>query len=424
MKRNNWLLTLVCIICLSFYIYSKFGKEDFGHKVVVCIPVYGQSFALGEEAVRITDFDSLRIKYDGRIVTENMDYVFGYYDHSSRFKQYIKKLLHYDKKAFELSVYGMAEAMVPQLGEDTLICIFPGGHGMNTISQLMKPAAPYNKFIEEIKHAYHEAKDRGWEFYVPAVCWMQGESDIVDYPGTDYKKLFQQMYKNLNTDIKMVANQQEDIRIICYQTNAITKGTKYKADNYDASEPLTPTIQMEMIREDSMIWASGPVYPCDFVNDNLHIDAEGQKRIGALAAQSALGILHHTERRIGLIPLNMVCSGNDISILFNVPVPPLCFDTISVRKAPHYGFNVINSDNNDILSSVYIEGNSVVLKCLESPVGCRIRYAINGEYLKSGRVHGPRGNIRDSQGDRITIVVNGEQLPLHNWLLQFDIKLQ
>ena len=135
---------------------------EYDHKVVVCIPVYGQSYALGEEATRITDFDSLRIKYDGRIVTEHMDYVFGYFDHSSRLKQYLKRLLHYDKKAFELSVYGMAEDLISQLGKDTLVCIFPGGHGMNVITGLMKPQKPYKKFIEEIAYAHQKAVDRGW----------------------------------------------------------------------------------------------------------------------------------------------------------------------------------------------------------------------------------------------------------------------
>jgi hypothetical protein len=84
------------------------SPKDYGHKVVVCIPVYGQSYALGEDATRITNFDSLRIKYNGRIVTEKLDYSFGFYDSDNRFKQLIKRILHYDKKAFELSVYGMA----------------------------------------------------------------------------------------------------------------------------------------------------------------------------------------------------------------------------------------------------------------------------------------------------------------------------
>ena len=246
MKRqhiSSSILVMV-VLMLSLHIYNNVGQRCYGHKVVVCIPVYGQSLALGEEAVRMTDFDSLKIKYDGRIVNEHMGHVFGYFDHSSRYKQYLKRLLHYDRKAFELSVYAMAETLAGQLGEDTLICIFPGGHGMNTIKELMKPVSHYNKFISEIAHARHEAKRRGWEFYVPAVCWMQGESDIVEYPDYDYKEKFYQMYRSLNQDIKTVTHQKDDIRIISYQTTAVAKGLNYKYNHFDGVEGRTPTAQM------------------------------------------------------------------------------------------------------------------------------------------------------------------------------------
>lgn len=410
MKRRNRfsIILVVLIICQALYIYNKVGKRGFGHKVVVCIPVYGQSYALGEEAQRITNFDSLRIKYNGRIVTEHMGHVFGYFDHSSRYKQYLKRLLHYDRKAFELSVYSMAESLASQLGEDTLICIFPGGHGMNTIQELMKPVDPYNKFIAEIAHARHEAKRRGWEFYVPAVCWMQGESDIVEYPDYDYKEYFHRMYNDLNTDIKAVTGQKDDIRIISYQTSTITKGLRYKPNNYDGTEARTPNAQMELIRDDSLIWASGPTYPYDFVNESLHIDAVGQKSIGLLAAKSAMGILRNEKRNIGLVPIKYEVDGNDIRILFNVPEPPLCFDTINVRKADNYGFNVIRKDDTDIISDVLIEQNTVVVKCTESPSGCKLRYGINGEFLKGGRQNGPRGNLQ------------GFRSGIPNWCLLFE----
>lgn len=410
--RNRFSIILVIlIICQALYIYNKVGKRGFGHKVVVCIPVYGQSYALGEEAKRITNFDSLRIKYNGRIVTEHMGHVFGYFDHSSRYKQYLKRLLHYDRKAFELSVYSMAESLASQLGEDTLICIFPGGHGMNTIQELMKPVDPYNKFIAEIAHANREAKRRGWEFYVPAVCWMQGESDIVEYPDYDYKEYFHRMYNDLNADIKAVTGQKGDIRIISYQTSTITKGLRYKPNNYDGTEACTPTAQMELVRDDSLIWVSGPTYPYDFVNESLHIDAIGQKSIGLLAAKSAMGILRNEKRNIGLVPIKYEVVGNDIRILFNVPEPPLCFDTINVRKADNYGFNVIRKDDTDIISDVLIEQNTVVVKCTESPSGCKLRYGINGEFLKGGRVNGSRGNLRDSQNS------------LSNWCFLFEVDL-
>ena len=410
-KHRSFLLLIAVVILsvISYYIYNKVNSEDYGHKVVVCIPVYGQSYALGEEATRITDFDSLKLKYDGRIVTEQLDYTFGYFDHSSQFKQWVKRMLHYDKKAFELSVYRMAETLAQSLGEDTVVCIFPGGHGMNTIQQLMKPAEPYIKFIEEIQTAHNKAVEREWEFFVPAVCWMQGESDIVEYPDYDYKAYFYRMYHDLNTDIKNVTHQKDDIRIICYQTSTITKGLRYKPNNYDATEPRTPTAQMELIRDDSLFWVSGPTYPYDFVNESLHIDAIGQQGIGTLAAKSALGILRKEKRHIGLVPMAYHVEGNNIRIDFNVPCPPLCFDTIHVKKIDNFGFNVIRPDGSDIVSDVMIDNNSVVICCTESPDKCKLRYGVNGEFLKGGRKVGPRGNLRDSQ----------KIVP--NWCLMFEI---
>jgi hypothetical protein len=397
MKKFSGLVCLLVVLGLTYYFVNKVNSEDYGHKVVVCIPVYGQSYALGEEATRMTDFDSLNIKYDGRIMTEQLDYTFGYFDHSSQFKQWVKRMLHYDKKAFELSVYRMAETLAQSLGEDTVVCIFPGGHGMNTIKQLMKPAEPYNKFIKEIQTAHDKAVERGWEFFVPAVCWMQGESDIVEYPDYDYKEYFHRMYNDLNTDIKNVTHQKDDIRIICYQTSTITKGLRYKPNNFDATEPRTPTAQMELIRDDTLVWASGPTYPYDFVNESLHIDATRQISIGVLAAHSVLGILRGGKRFTGLMPISFEVKGNDIQIKYNVPCPPLCFDTVNVKKADNYGFNVIRKDDTDIISDVCIEQNTAVIKCMESPKGCKLRYGINGQFLKGGRYLGSRGNLRDSE---------------------------
>ena len=415
MKLKNYSYVVLIVILMMllgyvFYLYKGCHK-DYGHKVVVCIPVYGQSYALGEEAKRITNFDSLRIKYNGRIVTEKLDYTFGFFDHSSQFKQWIKRILHYDRKAFELSVYSMAEVLAQNLGEDTLICIFPGGHGMNTIEELMKPVDPYNKFIEEIATAYKKSQERGWDFIVPAVCWMQGESDIVEYPKYDYKEYFHRMYHDLNSDIKNVTHQKNDIRIISYQCSTITKGKKYKPCNFEGIEGRAPTAQMELVRDDSLIWASGPTYPYDFVNESLHIDAAGQISIGKLAAKSALGILRNEERIVGLLPLSCDVNGNEIRIRYHVPCPPLCFDTINVMKADHYGFNVIRKDNVDIVSRVTISQDTLVVQCLESPIGCKLRYGVNGIYWLGGRNQGARGNLRDSQ------------VSLPNWGYIFDYSL-
>ena len=165
---------------------------------------------------------------------------------------------------------------------------------------------------------------------------------------------------------------------------------------------------MELIRDDTLIWASGPTYPCDFVNESLHIDAVGQQRIGLLAAKSALGVIRNGERNIGLVPVSFQTSGNDIRIVFNVPYTPLRFDTLEVRKVDNYGFNVIRRDGVDIISNVVIDNNSIVIHCIEPPASCKLRYGINGEFLKGGRKYGARGNLRDSQSLAF------------NWCLMFE----
>lgn len=411
---------VIALLCLSTYFYIKGKNADYGHKVVICIPIYGQSYALGEEAIRITDFDSLRINYNGRIVTEHLDYAFGYFDPTNKLKQYIKKLLHYDKRSFELSIYGMAESLASKTGKDTIICTFPGGLGMQPIKNLIKGSSPYNKFIEEITCAYKKAQEKGWTFNIPAVCWMQGESDIADYPGTDYKALLKQMHHDLNTDIKSITHQSNDIRFICYQTNIVTRGKNYKPNHFNGIEAQTPQAQMELVRDDTLFWASGPMYPYSFVNESLHPDGISQKRFGYLLGKSVLDMLHHEKRFIGVVPINTEIKGNEVYLLFNVPYPPLCFDTVSVRKVNNYGFNVIRKDNIDIISSIKIDNDTVIVKCNESPLGCKIRYAVNGDYWKNGWRVGPRGNLRDSQGNNQKVEIQGRTYALHNWCYQFD----
>ena len=395
---------LSTIIIISISMVLAACHEYNGYKTVLCIPVYGQSLALGEEAERITDFDSLANYADGRIVTENLDHQFGYFENDG-LKEFAKKLVGYQKRAFELSIYNMAEVLADATGSDTLICIFPGGQGATAIANLSKGTKPYQKFIEDIKSAYEEATENGWEFIIPAICWMQGESDIVDYPDTDYKQMLQQIRNDMNADISSITKRNENIPFICYQANSLTRAEHFKAQNFDCRETHVPQTFVELLRDDSCFWASGPTYPYTCVNEKIHIDAIGQQSIGALAAKSVLGILRGKERFRGLIPVSVTSQDSSVTIHFNVPCPPLSIDTIQVVKAEYYGFSVINKQSHNIAKSVVLGGDSVIINCTEAPNDCRIRYAVNGDYMKSGNLHGPRGNLRDAMG---------------NWCYQFD----
>ena len=388
----------IILSILTTLLFSACSQLPEGHHVVICIPVYGQSLALGEEAERITDFDSLANYADGRIVTENLDHDYGYFE-SNDMKRLAKKMVGYQKRSFELSVYTMAQHLVDHVGKDTIICIFPGGQGATSLSNLSKGTQPYQQFMEDIKTAYQQTTEKGWDFRIPAVCWMQGESDIEDYPDTEYRQLLLQIWEDMNTDIRQITQCKDTIRFICYQTNSLSRAARYQPDSYDCIETAVPQTFVDLLRDDQWFWASGPTYPYPCVGEKIHIDATGQQHIGELAARSALGILRGGERIRGLIPIATSVKDQDVIVQLNVPSPPLTFDTLQVRKAQDYGFSVISRDNRNIARSVSIEGNSVRITCTESPQGCKVRYAVNGDPLKSGNLHGSRGNLRDSSGN-------------------------
>lgn len=400
MKAKHLIYSLI-ILCLCSC------NQDLEHKTVLCIPVYGQSLALGEEATRITDFDSLANYANGRIVTERLDHQFGFFDNDPN-KQWVKRMMNYNKRSFELTIYSMARMLTDSLGEDTMICIFPDGQGTTAIAQLGKGTEAYQKFIDDIKTAFNATQKKGWDFVMPALCWMQGESDIEEYPGTDYRQLLLQFAKDINHDVKQITGQKQDIEIISYQTNSVSRAQNFNSLAYNCPETTVPQTQMELVRNNPLFHASGPTYPYDFAREAIHIDGNGQQRHGQLVAQAVLDILNTRRQLRGLLPMSFEHQDNEITIYFNTPCQNLVIDTIQVKKVKNYGFSVITPDNRDITQSVCTKDNNVFILCSECPDSCRIRYAINGEKRKSGRLHGPRGNLRDSAG---------------NWCWQFDCLL-
>ena len=425
MKHLRNILIVLGILIIGFAIYTivvishnRCTLE--GHKTVICIPVYGQSLALGEEAVRITDFDSLRINYDGRIVNEHLNYQFGGYA-EQRWRRTIKRLFGMHNRSFELSIYRMAEELATQLGKDTIICIFPGGMGESPIRNLTKRATLYPRFIYDINEAYMQAKRRGWEFCVPAICWMQGESDIREYTKEDYKETLKQLHADLNKAVKVITHQKMDVHLICYQSNAVSIADDFNPLNYDCIAMKPSQAIVDFINEDSLFDASGPTYPYNFMREYLHIDAIGQQHIGYLDAITVMNIIKGKGKTYGLIPQSLSVEGNDVIVNFRVPCPPLVIDTVNVKYTDHYGFSVINQVGENIISDVSIEEDHVRLCCNNSPINCKVRYAVNGEKLKSGRLHGPRGNLRDSQGETEKMTVQGITYPVHNWAYQFDM---
>ena len=383
------------MIVLAILIFGVLTACDGGSdkpKVVVCVPVYGQSLAMGEESELVTDIDGLTNKWNGRLVGEGLDDGFGYYEDRS-WKKKIKRLIRYDNRRNENSAFAMGEALAGALGKDTMVCGFADGRGGTAIANLVKGSSPYDALIQDIKSSYEEAKKKGMEFFVPAVCWMQGESDMFDYTRVDYRKLLRQFAADINKDVKSITGQKRDVKIVGYQSCCLAKCYKFVPENYECYEISVPQAQMQLIRDDSCFVAGTPVYFLDFVDDRIHLDGKSQTVVGRYNAAAVLDIVRRGDSNRGLYPVNVKSKGNTAIIEFNNSGGKLVFDTINVNKVRNYGFSVITPDNRDIAQRVGIVNDNIVIECSDNTKGCKVRYGANGEKNKSGRRFGARGNL-------------------------------
>ena len=392
MKWNNpWCGMIVLAMIVVGGLTACEGGSD-KPRVVVCVPVYGQSLAMGEESELVTDIDGLTNKWNGRLVGEGLDDGFGYYEDRS-WKKKIKRLIRYDNRRNENSAFAMGEVLAGAFGKDTMVCVFADGRGGTAISNLIKGSSPYDALIQDIKSSYEEAKKKGMEFFVPAICWMQGESDMFDYTRVDYRKMLAHFAIDVNKDIKHITGQRRDVKIVGYQSCCLTKCYNFNPTDYDCYEISIPQVQMQLIRENSTFIAGTPVYFLDFVDDRIHLDGKSQTVVGRYNAAAVLDILRYGYSDRGLYPVNVKSKGNTAIIEFNNSGGKLVFDTINVNKVRNYGFSVITPDNRDIAERVGIVNDNIVIECSDNTKGCKVRYGANGEKNKSGRRFGARGNL-------------------------------
>ena len=396
-KICQWMFPTVLYMMMTVGLVSCDNGDK--PKVVVCVPVYGQSLAMGEEAELVTDIGGLSKKWNGRLVGEGLDDEFGYYEDVG-WKRQTKRLVRYSNRRYENSAYAMGESLAAAFGRDTMVCVFADGRGGTAISHLVKGNSPYNALIHDIKKSYDEARQKGMEFFVPAVCWMQGESDMFDYTRVDYGKLLRQFAMDVNRDVKGITGQRRDVRIVVYQSCCLTKCYDFVPEKYECYEISVPQAQMQLIREDTLFVAGTPVYFLDFVDDRLHIDGKSQTAVGRYNAAAVLDIVRSGFSDRGLYPVKTEADGLSVTVEFNKHGGILGLDTVNVSKVKNYGFSVITPDNRDIARNVSIVANTVVIECSEECNGCMVRYGANGEKNKSGRRYGARGNLvwHDSKG--------------------------
>ncbi|GLU54454.1 hypothetical protein Dfri01_39150 [Dyadobacter frigoris] len=281
------------------------------------------------------------------------------------------------------------------------------GAGWSTLSDVN--GMSYKRIIESVKYAQDFAIAAGKSYSVPVMTYIQGEnSGDRDDTITEWYTKLETLFNSFNTDIKAITGQKFDIQFIIYQ---IASGIS--APNFLG----VPLAQLKIAQEKTNVHFGNAMYQMTYA-DALHLDNPSYRMMWAMQGVAAKRIVVDKKKMLPIYPLSWYINKNQASTSYcivmkmNVPSGKLAFDeTINSKftTAPtNKGFSIKNAGSAEIITNVTISrGNTLNIFCSENPAGLEMSYAAQG------RVSG--GNLRDSQGDKITISFNGVVYPVHNW---------
>lgn len=416
------LFTLIGFLLLALPIYAQ---STFPSDINLIIG-YGQSLSLGS-----TDGLSINTKGLGypNLWMFNTGLRLQKGEADSSLTHFVPLVEH---KNEETPISGMADMMMKSFSDirytkKDYVFRTPGWGGKSVKLLRPNPVEPqyYTGFMRGVRQAKYIADQQKKSFNVPLFTWTQGEADI--YDGMDsitYKQQLKSLYNEINEDVKHITKQTNDVKCILYQTASHNR--YYHITNRE-DRKLNPAIaiaQYQMAKENKGFYLATPMYPFEYNLDNVHLCAEYSRLLGAYYGYIAKKVLEDQQEWKPIYPTKISIKGNKIVLKMHVPVKPLVIDTNWVQYIDNYGFNVYRTDSAIDIASVSLTGpDEVTILCTEKlQDGDRITYAINGE--NTGRFIGSRGNIRDSQGDKITYQIGSTVYHLHNWLPIFEEKIK
>lgn len=286
------------------------------------------------------------------------------------------------------------------------------------IANLMKGGQYYNRIVNHITKGKANADILGLIYGVSAIEFTQGEYDYQNgiTPIETYKARLKQLRSDANADIKAITGQTENVKFLVTQVCAVN----------NIGQPVDiAEAQRQCALEDENIIITTPTYFFDFNGGGPHILPHESKWLGAYMGLAYKRTVVDQIRWRPVEPLSATKSGEYINIKFNVPYGPLVFDTTRVSDPGHFGFDVVDSYgvNINITSVTLTRWNQVTITLqTAAPDGARVRYGYNtGTTTVAGRLTGPRGCLRDSQGDEFIFDRPGLSLPMHNWCIFFNI---
>ena len=210
------------------------------------------------------------------------------------------------------------------------------------------------------------AKDASKNYGVGVVVMTHGETDCMN---PDYKDQLVQLMSDYNNDIAALTGQTYKIPMYLSQQHGCPGASM--CDKTDGgTQPVRPIANLTEwqlgVEHKGDFVCTGPKYqyPAFSSKEGIHLNVTGYQMLGEKTAQ-----IYYQRAVLGqdwqpLQPTSVERSGKIVTVHFNVPVPPLNFDT--TIDAPNIaewkngkGFELRTSSSNITIASVEISGDSV-----------------------------------------------------------------
>ena len=201
------------------------------------------------------------------------------------------------------------------------------------------------------------------------------------------------LWQDYNADLKAITGQEGDIPMFVSQQSTIP-GAGGSAVQIWQQGTLHP----------GQIVCTGPKYPYQYLRDNLHLPAPGYERLGQKYAEVFDLVVNRKIAWNPVQPNKISRTGTTITLGFDVPNPPLVWDTHV--SAPHQqantewalgkGFEVTSAQGAKLrIASVAVQGDGVVITLAQDPGATKVTvaYAVTPD---GGSAEGLRGQLRDS----------------------------
>ena len=279
------------------------------------------------------------------------------------------------------------------------------GSGGKALSFIQKSGTgnSYDRSLYEATAFKGFATTANKRFGVGAVILTHGETDAV-LP--TYEAGLVALAKDYDTDLRTVTGQPGKIPLFVSQQHALPR-----RGDPDLRSSSTMAAWTAARDPSGLVVCLGPKYQYAYAADHLHLEAPSYRRLGIKNAEAFFRHVVTKQPFVPLQPKQVTRSGRVVRVAFDVPYPPLAWDTVLPTPHPQVGhpwalgkgFEVEDDSGKAVIERVDIVGNAVEITLVAAPAGTNlvVRYAMTMDDTgpagnRAGEADGRLGLLRDS----------------------------